>query len=104
MNTNWRTGVVVLLLLQIIGCRQNRFSPVAQSPNIRFDNVTAQNCWAGNSLDNPISPDGQEYLNDLLMRNIAEGKSAEEAGKIQMQARKSMSLPLCSDLANAPSP
>jgi hypothetical protein len=96
---NWKIRTAALLLLLMMGCRRDRFSPVAQSPNVRFDNVTAQNCWAGNPLDNPISPDGQKYLNDLLMRSVADGKSAEEAGQIQEQFRKYFSLPLCSDLA-----
>jgi hypothetical protein len=99
MSTRRKIWVATLMSILCVGCDRNRFSPGAQSPNIRFDNVTGQNCWAGSAVNEPISEEQQKYLNDLLMRTVAQGKSAEEAGQIQNAARKSMTLPLCVDLA-----
>ena len=46
--------VLGVLLLHKPEKPEYRFSPVAGRPEVRFDNATAQNCWAGEESDNPI--------------------------------------------------
>jgi hypothetical protein len=90
--------VLGVLLLHKPEKPEYRFSPVAGRPEVRFDNATAQNCWAAEESDNPISKEAEALANEGLMKSLERGDDVDVAGKRMSRTRKLMQMPLCSNL------